>query len=227
MTAGPTSQAPNPYPELPYEARRGDLSFTFRLAADRAERERSFALRQLVYQGRSEYLLGSGGGLHPAEDRFDSSSMLFNCLSGGEVVATCRFTPREGAGWEVTDLVELPAFPSVEPDRLLQVSRVVVHPDLRGQQISEAMMYLACFWFANCSPFSWYFAVCLPPLVRFYRHFGVEVLSAEALSLPGRGDNRYFLVHGSFRESLHNLRRYLGDAWKLEPEIELSQPEVA
>jgi predicted GNAT family N-acyltransferase len=207
----------------PYQASRGDLSLTFHLVSDPAERERTFALRHRVYQGAYEYLLRSSEGLSPGEDEYDSSSLLFCCRQGEEVVATCRFTPKLGNGWEVTELCTIPALPGEDLDRLLQVSRVVVHPELRRHRISEIMMYFCCHWFVQEAQFSSYFAVCLPPLVRFYRHFGVQVFSPEELTLPGRGDNRYFLVHGSFLDSLWALRGYLADSWQLSPDIELSQ----
>lgn len=207
----------------PYRARRHGLALDFHPAATQADRFAVFHLRQTVYQGRNEYLLRPGEGRHPAEDRFDPDSQLFCCREGEEIVAACRFTPRIAGGWEVGESSALPVFPAVDPDRLLQVSRVVVHPRLRRLQVAEVMMYFSCCWMLQQSRFTAYFAVCLPPLVRFYRPFGVEVLSPQQVSLPGRGENRYFFVHGSFGRSLGSLRQTLRRAaWELPPVPELS-----
>lgn len=206
----------------PYRAHRHGLSLDFHPAATSSDRTEVFHLRETVYRGRNDYLLHPAEGRHPAEDRYDADSLLFCCRDGEEIVAACRFTPRLAGGWEAGEAGSLQVLPAVDPDRLVQVSRVVVHPRLRRLQVAEVMMCLSCRWMLEQSRFTSYFAVCLPPLVRFYRHFGVEVLSPQQVSLPGRGENRYFFVHGSFGRSLASLRQHLSRAaWELPPDPEL------
>jgi predicted GNAT family N-acyltransferase len=203
-----------------FKAHRDGLEVAFSLATAPVDRGGIFDSRYETYHGTSEYLLNTVAGLHPAEDKFDAGSFLFRCSQGEKVLASCRFTPPIDNLWEVTELCSLPTMPPVDTEDLLQVSRVVVAREARGLHLGEVMMYFCCLWLLRHSRFAYYFAVCSPPLARFYRHFGVKVLWREEMHLPGRGTNRYILIHGDLGDSLARLHEFLtGGQWSLFPSV--------
>lgn len=194
------------------------MTLAFRAGFDRESRIEVLDLREAVYRSRSDYLLRQRPGLHPAEDGLDADSYAFSCAIGGEVVAACRYTPPRDGRWEASDLCRI-------PDRIraqgspLQISRVVVRPDVRRLSITELMLCLACRWLLERTRFDAYFALCLPALARHYEHFGARVLPGEDVRLPQRNDALYRFVHGSLERSERVLTEYLAGsakaAWSL------------
>jgi hypothetical protein len=215
---------------------RPGATLTVALVRDRADMERVFDLRRDTYRGQSEYLLharvlDAGAALrrHPADDGLDEDSYVFAAFVREDgareerCVAACRFTPCPGGRWEAADQHALPGELLAECERLVQVSRVVVAEPERRHRITEVMIWFACNWVARQTPMHSYFALCLPPLVRYYRHFGASVVPGPDLGLAGRGSNRYRFIAGGLAQTATATRRHLeqagDDRWTLPTEV--------
>jgi len=186
-----------------------DYSLTFRTAGDRATRARIYGLRQVEFKSRNDYLLSNRAGLHPAEDEFDAGSFQFCCSVGEDVVASCRFSPPLNGTWEAGRLCPLPSFVREAHTPPLQIGRVAVRGDLRRAQITEVMLCMACRWLMEHTPFTWYFALCLPRLAQYYEHFGAEIVAGEDVILPARDNGRYQFVQGGLERSERVITSYL------------------
>lgn len=197
-----------------------DRELVFQRCLEPALRERIFELRQAAFGPHGEYLLRSRPPLHPAEDAFDEGSFQFCCRAGGELVAACRFTPPLGGRWEASELAPLPSVLLEDGERRLQISRVVVREDLRGQQVTEVMLLLACRWLAAHTRFEHYFALCAPRLAAFYEHFGAESVPGPEIELASRAGNRYRWIHGHLVDSIDAIAAHLSahpsaSGWRL------------
>ncbi|MEM7305824.1 MAG: GNAT family N-acetyltransferase [Planctomycetota bacterium] len=200
---------PEPLPSL--QPLPSDL--TVDAVSDRAGRERVYDLRAEVYREDSDYLLHAGNGQHPAQDRFDRDAFLFAAFTGGAPVATCRFTPPRAGRWEASEAGPVPAAvlgaDRSDPAQLLQISRVVVHPDVRRLGVSEAILRDACRWLLAHTDFRSYFALCLPALAHFYEHFGAATVPGAEVRLAERGNKLYRFVHGTLAGSERVIDDYL------------------
>jgi len=193
------------------------LTVGFRRLARPAELAALYTLRQRVFRGRFDYLLANRRGMHPAEDRFDATAFHFGCDVDGELVAACRFAPAvpaadDGSGraacFEASELCAVPDELVRAPDRLLQVSRVVVRDDLRRCELSEVLLLYTCAWLARNTSYLGYFALCLPRLARFYEHFGAEAVG-EPVRIAAREGNEYRFVRGTLERSIASIHRHL------------------
>lgn len=178
-------------------------------------------LRQTVLEERSAYLLDASRLGHPAEDEFDERSHHFACTIDEQLVAACRFTPPAGEGWEASTLCPIPTALTNEAETLLQISRVVVRRDLRNMALTEVLLGMACRWLLSNTRFDAYFALCRPPLVRHYEHFGAVLLEGQDVIVPKRGRCRYSFVRGTLTGSESAIGDFLESRpqhpWRLVP----------
>lgn len=192
------------------------LSLKFQIAASPIVQERVFSFRQAVYNGSMEHLLHQNNKMHPAEDKFDAHSYIFYCQNGNDIVATCRWTPNFAGTWELTELSTNCFLPQVDPEDFIESSRLVICPSARNCGVAEVMVYFSCLWLTRYTKFNSYFAVCSPPLARFYKHFGLRVWSPQEIFLKGRSQRRYLIICGSLTESITLLHDYLTSrGWNL------------
>jgi hypothetical protein len=207
-TSSPGSNAAGPGAR-PFIATSADLTLSFRIAADAEAQREVFRMREAAFRGSQDYLLGLGGHRDIAADRRDLSSYIFSCRIGDAVVASCRWVTPEAAEYPLSELVGPVRARELDDDRCLEISRVVVAPELRGRQIFEVMSYFACFWLLSNTSYRACRGICVPGLVRFYEACGMVPVSPDPMTIPGREQNRYFLIHGRPRRSLDLLNESL------------------
>lgn len=186
-----------------------EIHLNFRLAADLISRNSVFCLRESVYQNNMNYLLNLEEESHLAEDKFDSSSFLFYAHDYRHILATCRWTTNLLGSWELTSLCSNHNLPTQNSDELIESSRLVISPEIRNIGVAEVMVYFSCVWLSRYTRFTSYFAVCSPALARFYKHFGLTVMSHERVCLKGRGNKKYLVIYGDIKESINILHDYL------------------
>lgn len=178
---------------------------------ERRSRAEVFGLRQSIWAAERRYLLASHAGLHPAEDPFDADALHFACRLNGDVVAACRWSPRGTQGFEAEHACALPPGTLAEPERLLQVSRVVVREDLRRRQVSELLLLLCCRHLRAHTAYERWFALCAPRLAQHYVRFGAEELPGFEVRLAQREGNAYRLVRGGVASSIERIGRSLAE----------------
>lgn len=178
---------------------------------ERRSRAEVFGFRQSAWLAERRYLLANHAGLHPAEDPFDAEALHFACRLNGEVVAACRWSPRGALGFEAERACALPAETLAEPERLLQVSRVVVREDLRRRQVSELLLLLCCRHLLAHGTYERWFALCAPRLAQHYVRFGAQEVAGFEVQLAQRDGNVYRLVRGGLASSVERIGRSLAE----------------
>ncbi len=228
MSSEPAAERLFPSPTASALARGRGLCVSFALASDEPSRARAFALREAAFRSHAAYLLGTRPGRHAAEDRWDDDAHVFLCAIDGDPVATCRWAPARDGRFEATELCDVPAELVGDPARALQVARVVVREDLRGRELSEVMVALSCRWLVEHTCCATYFALVLPPLARFYVHFGAAVHPRRTAAIAERGGNSYVVIGGTLADTERRTRAYLAEcAWTLRAEtIETGPPSA-
>lgn len=210
----------------PFIATSEDLTLSVRLAADAEAQHAVFRLREESFRGSQSYLLGLGGHRDIAADRCDLPSYIFSCRVGDAVVASCRWVTPEAAEYPLPELVGPVRARELGDDRCLEISRVIVAPQLRGRQIFEVMSYFACFWLLRNTSYQFCRGICVPGLVPFYEACGMYPVSPNPITIPGREQNRYLVIQGQTRRSLDILNESLTRrGWTLShPPAELRDP---
>jgi len=193
----------------PFIATSEDRTVSFQLAADAEAQRAVFRMRERAFRGSQDYLLGLGGHRDVAADRRDLSSYIFSCRVGDTVVASCRFVTRGEAEYPLAQLVPPDLAGELGSEQFLEASRAVVAPALRGRQLFEVMLYFSCFWLLRNTSYQSYGSVCVPALARFYQACGIHPISPDPVTVPGREQNRYLVIHARLRRSLDLLSESL------------------
>jgi predicted GNAT family N-acyltransferase len=207
----------------------GPHELVFRAELDPSELRDALDLRRVVFQDRGDYLIDAHPGLHPAEDPHDAVAHHFACSLDGATIAAARFSPALDGRFEAESLAPLPGVLDETRDDFFQVSRVVVREDFRKRHVTEALLYLACRWMTEHLPRRSYFALCLPPLARFYEHFGAEIVVREPIVVPERHGHEYLFIRGELAHTAATTRNYIAkvaDGWDLA-RCRLSEPANA
>jgi len=199
-----------------YRALHGDLDLACRVAVCPSDMNLVFRQREKAYQDGQAYLLGRGGHPDLAGDRHDHCAYTVICELDGEVVASCRWIPATDAEYPLSELYGAEVAARHPPAASVEISRVLVRPDLRGRGLSDVLLYNSSVWLAANTGFTHYYAVCIPKLAEFYRHMGAGLLSPRGAAIPGRGAREYLAVQGTLRGSSRALAEHLcGQGWTL------------
>lgn len=178
--------------------------------ADSAEQYRQiYQLRELVYQNKMGYLLNTESDLPLSADKFDDSSYLFYCRQNNSILASCRYTPSLDGKWESPRITDAADLIPTDKTKMLQIGRLVVTPEYRSQLLSEILVWAASQWLQNNTEYESCYAICVPALVRFYRHFGARSLPKTKIVLPERQNKSYRIVYGSIADIAQTLEQYI------------------
>jgi len=181
-------------------ARRGEELYVVERASSTRDLAAVFHLREEIYAEAQSYLLTDKDGHSSGEDAYDARSFVFTCRKDEEVVASCRFTEPQVGRWELSELAPAWPRPPVDADHLVETSRVVVRHEYRATGLVEAMLLLAGSYLLEETLYLYNFAVCVPPLVRFYERLGMRPVTREEIRLAGRPQDRsYVVIWGDMR----------------------------
>ena len=201
----------NFYPNEEYQASIADLSLSMGFVSCQSQCDRIYQLRETVYQDKMSYLLNTDDGLPASADKFDAVSYIFYCRQGDRIIASCRYTPAINGEWESPGITKAAKLVPVNPAQMLEIGRLLVAPEYRSQLISELLVWAASDWLEQNSPYQYFYAVCAPALVRFYRHFGSQSIPKTKIILPERQNKSYRIVYGSMKKVATTLGEYITD----------------
>lgn len=169
-------------------------------------------LRQDIYQDGMDYLLNADSSGDPLDDY----SYIFYCRVGETVLASCRYTEPVNGQWESDDITQFASLVPADPDRLLQIGRLLITPEWRSKMLSEVLVWASCDWLQKNVAYDAFYAICAPALIRFYRHFGSYSVKNTRITLPGRKNKSYRIVYGYMNEITKVLHQYLSTRdWQL------------
>ena len=201
----------NFYPNEEYQASIGNLSLSLGFVSCQSQRDRIYQLRKTVYQDNMSYLLNTDDGLPASADKFDAVSYIFYCRQGDRIIASCRYTPAINGEWESPGITEAANLVPANQFQMLEIGRLLVAPKYRSQLIAELLVWAASDWLGQNTRYQYFYAVCAPALVRFYRHFGSQSIPKTKIVLPERQNKSYRIVYGSMNTVATTLEAYITD----------------
>lgn len=188
-----------------YQASLGDFQITLGIVRSTEQLSQIYQLRENVYQDKMSYLLNYKDGLNPSEDMLDGSSYIFYCRQDNHLLASCRYTPSVNGKWESPEIARVATLVPTDQSQLLQVGRLLITPEYRGQMLSEIIMWASCHWLYHNTEYKTLYAICIPTLVRFYRHFGSKLVANVKITLPERQNKTYRVIYGFIDSSIQTL----------------------
>jgi len=169
-----------------------------------ADKRRIFDTRERNYRGEHGYLLTEMGG----QDIFDDHSELYGLMLGDRAVATCRLTRFGAAGWEASDVVPRSLL-DFDPTRTVQISRVLVDREFRGNGLHVLLFYKLCEVVRRETEFTHYFGLCQELLMKLYSRIGACAVDGVDIVIPSRCAQPYGLVFGEIAATQRHLRKFL------------------
>ena len=197
------------YPTEEYQASIGDMSVSLGFVSCQSQRDRIYQLRESIYQDNMSYLLNTDDGLPASADKFDAISYIFYCRQGDRIIASCRYTPAINGEWESPGVTKAANLVPANKSQMLEIGRLLVAPEYRSQMISELLVWAASDWLGQNTRYKYFYAVCVPALVRFYRHFGSQSIPKTKIVLPERQNKSYRIVYGSMNRVANTLEEYI------------------
>ena len=176
----------------------------FVYASTPREKREIFNTRARNYRGEHSYLLTELGGW----DSFDDHSKLYCLMVGDRAVATCRLTAFGEAGWEASGVVPSSML-QFEPERTVQISRVLVDREFRGKGLHLILFHHLCVAVQRETSYTHYFALCQERLMRLYRRVGALPLESPNILIPSRCARPYGLIFGEIAVTKEHLSALL------------------
>lgn len=183
---------------------------------------RVFTLREENYKNNSPYLLCKNHYFHPGQDELDQYAYLFQMKDETDkTLATCRFLPLRNNELSKNECFlrnysqheDVRRINALQP---LQISRLIVEENYRNYYLAELLICFSYQWLLKNTSSEYFCAICFPPLARFYKHFGAEVVPDLSIHLLDRSDKPYKMIYGDMRKGMRILEEYLtGKNWKL------------
>ena len=194
---------------LEYQVSINNLQLYLGIANSAEQYRQIYQLRESVYQNKMSYLLNTESDLPSSADKFAELSYLFYCRQDNSILASCRYTPSLDGKWESSRITDAADLIPTDKTKMLQIGRLVVTPEYRSQLLSEILVWSASQWLKNNTEYEFCYGVCVPALVRFYRHFGVRFLPKTKIVLPERQNKSYRIVYGSIADIAQTLEQYI------------------
>ncbi len=168
------------------------------------DKRRMFDTRERKFGCEQSYLLTGMGG----RDIFDDHSELYGLMLGDRAVATCRLTRFGEAGWEASDVVPRNLL-DFDPTCTVQISRVLVDGEFRGNGLHVLLFYKLCEVVRRETEFTHYFGLCQELLMKLYSRIGACAVDGVDIVIPSRCAQPYGLVYGEIAATQRHLRRFL------------------
>jgi len=164
------------------------------------------ALRRRGYERSAPHLLADFQNQIEKKMAIDEASAHFYARAGGQIVASLRLTRPP---FEMSELS-----PNIREvvnslTGYLEIGRLIVDDNLRGQGLGKKVLYQAMIWAYSCE-YRGFIAICRRQRAQEFHRLGMRRWNREPFSIASRPDGEYYLMTGELPAILSRLAHYYG-----------------